>query len=391
MVNKIRKTWVKIIAIVTLISLVVSTSFNSVYAESTSLNDEVSTTEVLIIENMSDHPNEKGFYEKNGYVVMNSTTKVTSKASYPILIEVQSVEDNYDLQGNYINTQVKHSVINNDFKLGVTRTEHQNRVLNSPVNESISVKDFIANNQVLEFVNLDNKKKSELSQEIQKTIDQMPVTLASVSEEKGLTYEEMDLLREQVKDIQLQFSSQESKNIMDNSLNVSVCPAVSNGVESCGAFDNYYRHNVNNGDFTAQVLGLSGEPNMYTSLHGNIGNYSGKASRLSTFKSYINTYERYVVDGLEYNKKMEALSWGGTIASMVLFYLTYSGPAGWVAMVLNSSNALTILIGITSSAYGTASRLTITKNTAQYQQYAIDQIYNMFNDANYGINYKPGF
>lgn len=72
----------------------------------------------------------------------------------------------------------------------------------------------------------------------------MPVTLARVSEEKGLTYKDMDLLREQVKDIQLQFSSQESKNIMDNSLNVSVCPAVSNGVESCGAFDNYYRHNV---------------------------------------------------------------------------------------------------------------------------------------------------
>ncbi|MBD8836954.1 MULTISPECIES: hypothetical protein [unclassified Paenibacillus] len=128
---------------------------------------------------------------------------------------------------------------------------------------------------------------------------------------------------------------------------------------------------------------------MYTSLHGNIGNDSGKASRLSTFKSYINTYERYVVDGVEYNNKMEALSWGGTIASMVLFYLTYSGPAGWVTMVLNSSNALTILIGITSSAYGTASRLTITKIQLNTNNMLLIRF--MFNDANYGINYKPGF
>ncbi|WP_339323548.1 hypothetical protein [Paenibacillus sp. FSL W8-0194] len=109
------------------------------------------------------------------------------------------------------------------------------------------------------------------------------------------------------------------------------------------------------------------------------------------FKSYINIYERYVVDGLEYNKFMEALSWGGTIASFILFYATYSGPVGWVAMVINYSNALTILIGITSSAYGTKSRLDITKNTAQYQQNAINQIYNMFGDANYGIEYKSGF
>jgi hypothetical protein len=52
-----------------------------------------------------------------------------------------------------------------------------------------------------------------------------------------------------------------------------------------------------------------------------------------------------------------------------------SGPAGWVEIVLYYSGAFGTFVGLTSSAYATYSRLSLSESAAKYEQNARDLLY----------------
>ncbi|EGL15223.1 MULTISPECIES: hypothetical protein [unclassified Paenibacillus] len=386
MINKKSR---KVVTVLSLVSLFCFTSLGPVSAESSqgaSANlgkqEPISTVESYTIETYSDTLNAEGYFEKTGYEVVNAVTKIYVDEGRAIKSEVSSIEDFYDNQGNYIKTVIKNDKSANDFITGKAKINNQNFVASSPLNDQSQLANVIKNNDTFEKETLDSSKEQAILKKLETNVSKLPKV--QDKEVQGINLEQLNTIKQKISE--LQASKVTPK--------VSTCPSNSGGVESCGAYDNLYRHNIINGDFTAQVLGHAGEDSKYTRLHGNVGNNTAKASRLATFKQQINTYERYIVDDLEASTFWEVVGWASALASYVLLVQGFlTGPVGWVAVVSSYANALLVFIGFTSTSYATVSRLQISKNAAAQLNNAKTTHYNMLNlgDANYGSDYVSGF
>ncbi|CAH1223986.1 hypothetical protein PAECIP111891_05596 [Paenibacillus allorhizoplanae] len=260
----------------------------------------------------------------------------------------------------------------------------------------------INSKDTFEQVKLDPSQEKTILDKVEGKVSKLPK--GNYKEIRGITSEELNEIKQKAaekasKEVVMKTTSDTfiDTTLPTNTLSsdfFSTCPSSANGVESCGAYDNYYRHNILNGDFTVQVLGHAGENSKYTVLHGSTGSSTAKAQRLSTFKQQINTYERYIVDDLEANTFSELVGWASALASFILLVQGFgTGPVGWVAVVATYANALNTFVSFTSAFYATASRLQISKNAAAQLNNATTTHYNMFSlgDANYGSEYVNGF
>jgi len=145
-------------------------------------------------------------------------------------------------------------------------------------------------------------------------------------------------------------------------------------LDRAGAYDNYYNYEYTNGNFVAQAL--SAQSQKYIKYVGTTIGDSKNASAFNTFRSYIDDYETNVVDYMESNTFYEVLGWASALSSFVLLVVGWgTGPAGWITIVLNYGGALSLFAGLTSTAYGTYSRLQYSKNAATSLENARNQMY----------------
>ncbi|SFM48571.1 hypothetical protein SAMN03159341_13730 [Paenibacillus sp. 1_12] len=73
--------------------------------------EKYETIEVFVIETLDDNQNDKGMFETTGYKVVNAITIIEEGKTH-IKSDVKSIEDFYDREGNYIQTEIIHSYAN---------------------------------------------------------------------------------------------------------------------------------------------------------------------------------------------------------------------------------------------------------------------------------------
>ncbi|WP_248512790.1 hypothetical protein [Sporosarcina sp. NCCP-2222] len=101
---------------------------------------------------------ENGLFEKNGYVRVNAITTNEEGKNY-IKTDSKTIEDFYDLQGDYLNTEVKHVTTTTSKVTQTGNTKIRNKKLHQPSTILITdedVKNFQAENtMVIEHFSLD--------------------------------------------------------------------------------------------------------------------------------------------------------------------------------------------------------------------------------------------
>lgn len=70
--------------------------------------EKYETVEVYMIETFEDNQNDEGIFETTGYVIGNSIT-IVKEGKSNINSDVKSIEDFYDVDGNYLRTEISHS------------------------------------------------------------------------------------------------------------------------------------------------------------------------------------------------------------------------------------------------------------------------------------------
>jgi hypothetical protein len=76
-----------------------------------SQTEKYETIEVLVIEIFNDNQNDKGIFETTGYKIVNAIT-IMEEGKTHIKSDIKSIEDFYDMEGNYIRTEIRHSYAN---------------------------------------------------------------------------------------------------------------------------------------------------------------------------------------------------------------------------------------------------------------------------------------
>lgn len=379
------KRFVNSLFIACLLSFVIAypVSANNTKIEPTTITN----VESFVIKVASDVPNEEGIFEEAGFKVVNSLSEITSENGYPISTKLVIIEDNYNVDGLYKDTQIKSESFHNNFSTGKAKMSSQENISYKPLNDiKNSLKIMSSNGKVFEKINLSLNEEKEILQklsEIEKTF-----TESDYIEVQGITYSDLNNLRQSIKDLQ---ASEEFLEISAQ-LSSTGCPTVNASVEMCGAFDHYYRHNISNGDFTVQAL--ADESRKYHRLHGNVLNNPEAANRLATFKSNINSYEQYIIADMEAATWPEVAGWFGVLTGLLSIVVGYaSGPLGWVNIVLYYAGALSTFVGLTSTIYSTVNRLSLSREAAKYANNARNNIVwmNMQGDATYNYFYVDGF
>lgn len=165
------------------------------------------------------------------------------------------------------------------------------------------------------------------------------------------------------------------------------CPVVAFNVERCGAYDNYYNHNISNGSFTIQAL-LEGQPHQYVRITGNVSNKTNTGTVLGNYKTKINGYDKYTQKEMEGAHWTEVAGWATALAAAIAFIAGSTGPAGWAAYTAGqfTYQMLSIFIGLTSVTYATYTRLSYSRTAAIYQKDAMDIAYS---DMLLGMHWHP--
>jgi hypothetical protein len=76
-----------------------------------SQTEKYETIEVFAIETHGDSQNDKGFFERTGYKIVNAITTI-EEGKTQTKSDIKSIEDFYDREGNYIQTEIIHSFAN---------------------------------------------------------------------------------------------------------------------------------------------------------------------------------------------------------------------------------------------------------------------------------------
>lgn len=358
--------------------LAITYSFSSVTftfaKEKTTVNKK--TIESFELENLSNEVNEKGMYENLGTIKVDAITEIIEDED-SIYTKITKVEDFYNLNGDFKNSKLTVDEFQNDYTTGKAEHKLQTKKYKKPITiTNLSREDKIKTLKGTESKLVENNFMKLLNDntKVSKNIDKV----------KGITFEEMNRIKKISKELQdKEVIKIKNGNIIidQNALN-SVIEENSTQqlittygtVEAKGAFDNYYNHDISTGKFTAQALSKSAHK--YVEIKGTTYNNSKNASTMVSFKSNINSYENYVIQKMEYAMWSEVAGWFGTLMGLVSMVVGYgTGPAGWVSIALYYGGAFATFTGLTSSVYATYSRLSLSKNAAQYCQNARNLLY----------------
>ncbi|WP_243458019.1 hypothetical protein [Sporosarcina sp. Te-1] len=124
--------------------------------------EKIQHIEVFFIETFEEREN--GLFEKSGYVRVNAITSSEEGKNY-IKTDSKTIEDFYDLQGNYLNTEVKHitSTISKVTQTG--KTKSRNKQFQEPSTILISDEDVenykAKNSESIEYFSLKSMTEEE--------------------------------------------------------------------------------------------------------------------------------------------------------------------------------------------------------------------------------------
>lgn len=320
-------------------------------------------------------------YVNTGSKKVNSITEITED-SESITTKITALEDFYDLDGNYLKTVLKIEEFANNYDTGKATHKMKEKEYDKPKtlnNPSSSTKINNFNSK-----SLTNTQQNDIKNSLN-ILTKEPNFKEVEKEIQGITANEMTNLRRLSSDVQkyeviklkdgkLTVDEEALKEMVESDQTGTYSVLASSTVEQAGAFDNYYRHDISNGSFTAQAL--SDSPHKYVKYTGTTYNNSLNASTMTSFKSNIDSYESYVIQRMEYATWTEVAGWFGVLMGLASIVYGYgTGPAGWVSIVLYYGGALSTFSGLTSSAYATYSRLNLSRYAAQYCQNARDLLY----------------
>ncbi|OCT13357.1 hypothetical protein A8709_03650 [Paenibacillus pectinilyticus] len=85
--------------------------FTFLLVSACSQTEKHETIEVFAIETFDDHQNDKGFFERTGYKIVNAITTM-EEGKTNVKSDMKSVEDFYDMEGSYVQTEIIHSYSN---------------------------------------------------------------------------------------------------------------------------------------------------------------------------------------------------------------------------------------------------------------------------------------
>ena len=96
-----------------------------------SQSEKYETIEVYAIETFDDNQNDKGLYEQTGYKIVNAMTTIKEGETY-INSEIVSIEDFYDMEGNYIQTNIIHTNSNKSYLLHTEEGNTHKETIHEP-------------------------------------------------------------------------------------------------------------------------------------------------------------------------------------------------------------------------------------------------------------------
>lgn len=304
----------------------------------------IETPEFYTIDVYSDSPNEQDLFEKIGTKDVTALTTV-NKVNDIAEISIYTKEDYYNLEHQYLYTEIGIDEIQNNYSNGLAKERNILKKINKQQAQVLQGK-------IDRIKNVDEKQKSKTIKEIIKNeLPEFEVT--SFKDSFGVSYNSID----------------------NQTTNLSLI-SVAAFTEAHGAFNNYY--NRTDDTFTAQVLGAA--QYRYIKVTGSV---SLNSTGYSKFKGYINQYESDVINAMSYGSyPYEVGNWTYKIASYVGYFTTAAGlvlkgPDGWALGLtyLSRATMLTKFAGWTTMAYATYGRMDYSIDAAR-QQYNAQKMMN---------------
>ncbi|MFC9711245.1 hypothetical protein ACFTRD_24205 [Paenibacillus sp. NPDC056933] len=332
--------------------LFVSVTAPATYAQTS--ENTVVNVESYTIETLSDTQNEEGFYEPTGYKNVNSITEITDNG-IEIETKLSVIEDYYDTNNTYKDSSVVYEEFNNNWNTGEATQLKQTETFLTPLVETkvVQLKLNSDPQDKIKFNQASLTAKEEAN--VRKKVESLTSNLSSNAPHTSA----QGITKAQIAEI---------KKV---ALEVEEAMALASTTERAGAYDNFFNHTLDTGDFVVQSLS-SGAAHKYLKYTGTTKNNTTQASSLVTYKGYINNYEKYVIQYMESALWPEVTGWIFALAGLITMVAGFAaGPAGWVAIVSNYIGALSTFAGLTTSAYATKSRMDLSKTAAQYQNNAM--------------------
>lgn len=357
---------------------------NMAFANKESLQKEHTTVESYEIETLADELNEDYIYENTGTKKVQAITTIIEKPN-KVESEITSIQDYYDLEGNFLKSVVLVENFSNNYKTGEATYKQKEKQYKTPQILNKQVFNTSPDEKFKEEILTTDKKekiKSGMSAKLQEN------GFKEKEERiKGLTYEDIETIKEYVAE---QYEAATASTTDSNSAEAQgLRPDVKDYestleleeptysalyVERNGAFDTYYNHDTTTGKFTAQAL--SATARKYVKTTGTTLGNSKNAGTLAKFKNATTNWKYYVEQKMRYNAFPEVAGWVSALMGLGVLVAGFGvGPAGWVSIVLNSASAFSVFLGFTSSYYATASRLDMSRVGAQYNQNARNLMY----------------
>lgn len=360
-----KKNWKSNFVIVLCFALFILPFSNSISAQPLEqIANKNETTEEFVIETF-DYENDLFVVNGSKHVIAN--TIISSQNGFPTETIVETVEDYYDTSNNFLFSQIKYEKFQNDYDTGKAQLTKKELKYEEPkVSDGIyPSKTSLTDNKVLsstQKINIKNKIKSQIESLKEETTEEI----------QGFTKAQFSELKNGA---QAAINQEKMNRALKPSLSNGIvpldhyenCPVVSQGVERCGAYNNYYNFTLSSSAFTIQTLTYDPEGNIYNRIVGNTYGNSQLASLIGEYKTIINLYDKFSQRDMDGAHWSEVVGWASALASMVLLVVGWaSGPPGWVAIATNYGGALALLAGLTSTGYATAQRLSYSGTAAAY-------------------------
>lgn len=342
------------------------------------------SVEFFELETFDSVPNELGLYEEDGY---QQTLNVFESRDLPNRYHytTASVTDYYDLENNFLYSEIEYLDYNNNFQNGKAEQIYDVVHMDEPlVSENITQE---SENKLENYVNRLVRKELDLksSEEVQGVSQEdLDLIHESVEESKEFTPLSQDELNSMASDIDPNFSE-----VKTNSLNTFDFSIASTLVDSGGAFDNYFNE-YHNGDFLIQALAPESDENrgVYFRVEGNTNTSVNDHSKFTDFRNSIMRYDEIMELQLLIDTSPDALNWYSTLASFVVFTFGWGvGPVGWANNALQASNALIIFADLTSQAYATDVKLTHSEAAMRHLNNAREIVWapGLFDDYDFNL------
>ncbi|WP_246302924.1 hypothetical protein [Paenibacillus plantarum] len=85
--------------------------FTFLLVSACSHTEKYETIEVFTIETLDDIQNDQGIFERTGYKIVNAITTIEEGKTH-MKSDIKSIEDFYDMEGDYLQTEIIHSYSN---------------------------------------------------------------------------------------------------------------------------------------------------------------------------------------------------------------------------------------------------------------------------------------